>query len=173
MNHVIPLATLAETRWRNGAGRKADIAAGDGWVVGFAWLDIAAPFSDYAGHDRTITLVDGPGFSLHFPTHDLVVHIARQPTSFDGGAPAQCRIEGPCMVLNAMTERRLHRHSVTIQPPGPIACNPDEITIAVSLDGPARFDAQRLQDGITTTATTAVIRITDGPTSRDTPAALG
>jgi hypothetical protein len=54
------------SRWRNGAGRKADIAAGPDWLVGYAWLDADAPFSDYAGYDRTITLIEGPGFILDF-----------------------------------------------------------------------------------------------------------
>ena len=64
---VIHQAGLTISRWPNGAGRKADIATGDGWLVGFAWLDADAPFSDYTGHDRTIMLVEGPGFTLEVP----------------------------------------------------------------------------------------------------------
>jgi len=63
---LIPFASLSESRWRNGAGRKADIATGQDWLVGFAWLEADAPFSDYRGLDRTITLVDGQGFTLDF-----------------------------------------------------------------------------------------------------------
>lgn len=105
------------SRWRNGAGRKADIAAGSDWLVGFAWLDADAPFSDYAGHDRTITLVEGPGFALDFGlAHPaLLVRRAYVPSAFDGGWPAHCRVpDGPCMVLNAMTARAAWTHRVTV-----------------------------------------------------------
>jgi environmental stress-induced protein Ves len=57
---VIRSAALPVSRWRNGAGRKADIATGDGWMAGFAWLDEEAPFSEFAGQDRTITLLQAP-----------------------------------------------------------------------------------------------------------------
>jgi uncharacterized protein len=103
--------------WRNGAGRKADIAAGADWLVGFAWLDADAPFSDYAGHDRTITLVEGPGFALDFglPYPALLVRRPYVPSAFDGGWPAYCRVpDGPCMVLNAMTARAAWTHRVTV-----------------------------------------------------------
>ena len=108
---------LAVSPWRNGAGRKADIAAGPGWLAGFAWLDANAPFSDYAGYGRTITLLEGPGFRLDFPppAPPLLVRDPWTPRPFDGGAPAQCRIlGGPCMVLNAMTDRAAWRHSVRV-----------------------------------------------------------
>ena len=117
---LIPFASLSESRWRNGAGRKADIAAGPNWLVGFAWLDGDAPFSDYRGHDRTITLVEGPGFTLDFgPSHPALV--ARQryvPFAFDGGWTARCRVpSGSCLVLNAMTARATWKHRVTLAPP--------------------------------------------------------
>lgn len=105
------------SRWRNGAGRKADIAAGPDWLVGYAWLDADAPFSDYAGYDRTITLIEGPGFILDFgPSHArLLARRPHAPSAFDGGWPARCRVpDGPCMVLNAMTARSAWTHRVTV-----------------------------------------------------------
>ena len=113
---------LTLSRWRNGAGRKADIATGPGWLIGFAWLDADAPFSDYSGHDRTITLVEGPGFRLAGAGRDpLVVTEVGHPASFDGGWLADCRIHGaPCVVLNAMSYRAQWRHAVTVHRGGPI-----------------------------------------------------
>ena len=114
------------SRWRNGAGRKADIAAGPDWLVGFAWLDADAAFSDYAGYDRTITLVEGPGFALDFgPAHPAL--LARRPfvpAAFDGGWPARCRVpDGPCMALNAMTARAGWTHRVAVAT-GPVRAAP-------------------------------------------------
>jgi hypothetical protein len=106
---------LTVSPWRNGAGRKADIATGPGWLIGFAFLDADAPFSDYTGHDRTITLVQGPGFTLSGAGRDLAVPEPAQPAPFDGGWIVDCHIHGaPCVVLNAMTARADWRHSVTI-----------------------------------------------------------
>ena len=78
----LTFATRPLSRWVNGAGRKADIDSGPGWMVGFAWLDTDAPFSDHSGQSRTITLLDGPGFTLDFapPHHALVVRIVTEPT---------------------------------------------------------------------------------------------
>jgi environmental stress-induced protein Ves len=119
---LIPNADLAVSRWANGAGRKSDIATGEGWLVGFAWLDQDAPFSSLLGTDRTITLVQGPGFTLDIASRPpLVVDTAFRPAPFDGGAPTRCRIAGPCRVLNVMTTRERLRHSVTIQPASDIA----------------------------------------------------
>lgn len=127
---LIRFADLPPSPWRNKAGRKADIAAAPGpapsWTLGFAWLDADAPFSDFAGHDRTITLVAGPGFTLHFAddTPDIVADTPYRPHRFDGGRPTQCRIAGPCLVLNAMTDRGRHTHHVRV------ATGPDQANTA-------------------------------------------
>ncbi len=111
---VIRHAGLPVSRWPNGAGRKADIAVGDGWLVGFAWLDADAPFSDYTGHDRSIMLVEGPGFTLDFADGRLLaVTVPFVPVAFDGGWPAHCRIAGPSRVLNVVTRRTSLDHRFT------------------------------------------------------------
>ncbi len=113
---VIRFADLPVTPWHNGAGRKADIASTADWSVGFAWLDADAPFSDLTSRDRTITLVEGPGFTLDFAGQpSLCVDAPFQPARFDGGWPARCRLSGgPGLVLNAMTTRARFHHSVTV-----------------------------------------------------------
>ena len=135
------------SRWRNGAGRKADIGTGPGWLVGFAWLDADAPFSDYAGHDRTITLVEGPGFTLDFgPSRPpLVARSLHQPCPFDGGVAARCRVpDGPCVVLNAMTARAAWTHTVTVGPVGvPPAPWPGGVVFLVVLEGRVTIGGQR------------------------------
>lgn len=143
---LIPFAGLAVSPWRNGAGRKADIAAGPDWRVGFAWLDADAPFSNYGGHDRTITLIEGPGFTLDFgPAHAALS--ARKPyipCLFDGGWTAQCRVpDGPCMVLNAMTARATWTHRVSVGPvDAPAAPSPGGLAFLVVLEGSVAIDGQ-------------------------------
>lgn len=123
---LIPFAALPETPWANGAGRKADIASGEGWALAFAWLDGPAPFSDYSGLQRTITLVEGDGFALDFAEHPpLVVDTPGKPADFDGGWKADCRLlGGPCFVLNAYSARDKIRQSVRVMAPratGPLS----------------------------------------------------
>ena len=123
MSAAIRFAELAQSRWPNGAGRKADLAAGpigeDGkpdWLLSYAWLEGDAAFSDYTGHDRTITLISGIGFALEFgeAAAPLVAQAPFQPRGFDGGMPAHCRLPaGNCLVLNAMSRRGRWRHRVT------------------------------------------------------------
>ena len=115
MTTPIRFAELQKSPWPNGAGRKADIAAGpigaDGkpdWLLAYAWLDGDAPFSDYTGHDRTITLVSGVGFVLDFAdaAPPVMVDAPFRPRPFDGDLAAHCRLPaGPCLVLNAMSRR--------------------------------------------------------------------
>ncbi len=145
---LIRHAGLVLSPWRNGAGRKADIAVGPGWLIGFAFLDADAPFSDYSGHDRTITLVDGPGFTLAGPGREpLVVNEPAAPAAFDGAWLADCTIHGaPCMVLNAMTERTRWRHQVEILrgaiPPLP---EPAIAEVLVVLAGDLRLGTETLR----------------------------
>ena len=117
MTDLVRFTDLTISRWPNGAGRKADVAAGPGWLVSFAWLDTDAPFSDYTGQDRTITLLEGAGFDLVFsPPHSVLsVRQPFAPARFDGGWPATCHLPaGPCVVLNAMTARIDWVHAVTV-----------------------------------------------------------
>ncbi|MBN8892867.1 MAG: hypothetical protein BGP12_00595 [Rhodospirillales bacterium 70-18] len=119
MVECIPFTRLAATPWANGAGRKADIATDDGWTLAFAWLDGPAPFSDYTGFTRTITLVEGDGFALDFAERPAIT-VARigAPATFDGGWPAQCRLlGGPCLVLNAYSAQGRWRHAVRVVEP--------------------------------------------------------
>jgi environmental stress-induced protein Ves len=113
---IIHHSALSESPWLNGAGRKADIASGPGWTVGFAWLERDAPFSDYAGHDRTITLLEGSGFTLALREGALLtVDRVGVPSAFDGAGPIACKLlGGPCVVLNAMTAYPALSHTVQV-----------------------------------------------------------
>lgn len=141
---LIRRADLTITPWRNGAGRKADIATGPGWLIGFAFLDADAPFSDYTGHDRTITLAAGPGFTLADSAGtSLPVATIGRPAPFDGGWIVDCRIHGaPCVVVNVMTERARWRHDASVHSAAdlPPADATVEAEVLVLLAGTATLD---------------------------------
>lgn len=127
-------ADLPITRWRNGAGRKAEVVGGPGWSIGYAWLEEAADFSHYPGQDRTITLLRGNGCALDFSEGPpLLVDRPQVPSGFDGGRACRCRLlDGPCLVVNAISERVLYRHAVEIRIP-----RPTDTGFAVLLSGSA------------------------------------
>lgn len=131
-------ASLPISLWPNGAGRKADIADGPGWLAAFAWLDDDAPFSDYTGIDRTITLIDGAGFELRFRSAATLAVAPLSPTGFDGGEAPKCHLpNGPCRVLNVMTRRDAWRHDVRI---GAATHTAAEVTIMVALRDATRLE---------------------------------
>ena len=105
-----------QTLWRNGLGRKVDIATGDGWALSFAWLDADAPFSDFSGHDRTQILLEGAGFVLEFDGHpSITVDQPHVPHRYDGGLPVTARLlDGPCLVLNVISDRERWSHAVEV-----------------------------------------------------------
>lgn len=135
---------LAPSLWPNGAGRKADVLAGDGWAIGFAWLERDAPFSDFSGVARTIMLVKGPGFSLKFERRpDGVVHLPHVPLDFDGGWPTRCAVLGPCVVLNVFTRKADWRHTIVVmEAPARIEPGPDVAVVAVVLEGEVSVGGQ-------------------------------
>ena len=114
--------------------------------MGFAWLDADAPFSNYGGHDRTIILIEGPGFTLDFgPSHPaLVARRPYVPSAFDGGWVVRCRVpDGRCTVLNAMTARATRTHSVTVSPASELAAPaPGGVALLVVLEGRVAIDGQ-------------------------------
>ncbi len=164
------------SRWRNGAGRKADIASAAEWNVGFAWLDADAPFSDFSGHDRTITLIHGPGFTLHFAGRPaLRVDEPYRPSSFDGGWETQCSLLGEaCVVLNAMTSRRSYRHSVTIADTGTVvsADHPAEAVFLVLLTGTATLPGGGVLQPRDAIRITAPVGLVGSPGSRSAVIAI-
>ena len=113
---VIRQGDLARTPWKNGRGRKADIAGGDGWFVGLAWIDEDAPFSDFSGLDRTCVLIGGSGFTLSFPDGPALAFLdPGMAHSFPGESPTRAQlVAGGCLVFNVMTRRGEWDHRVRL-----------------------------------------------------------
>ena len=162
---VIRFHDLPVSAWQNGAGRKADIASTDGWSVGFAWLETNAPFSNFAGRDRTITLVNGAGFTLSFADRPaLMLAEPFRPAGFDGGWPAQCTLlDGSNLVLNAMTARVRYRHRVTVL---------DADTMQDIMPGPAEAFFLILLTGTATVVDTAATLAPNDAVHADRPFAV-
>jgi uncharacterized protein len=122
-------ADLRATPWRNGGGTTYEIAAEPegsdladfDWRVSIAEVAAPGPFSAFAGVDRSLTLIDGPGLEL---TIDGVRHVLQplETVRFAGESMTVGAIPyGPTRDLNVMTRRDLVHASVElVEVDGPI-----------------------------------------------------
>jgi len=115
--HVIHLADVAATPWRNGGGVTRELAAlpaqGEwNWRMSVAEVGSSGPFSRFDGITRWFAVLAGAGVVLNVRTpcdsgeagaseHRLGVVDA--PLCFDGGAATDCQlINGPTQDFNLM-----------------------------------------------------------------------
>lgn len=115
-------AEYSRAPWKNGGGVSIDIAAryrdfaamgsGEGlvWRLGRTSISAAAPFSDYAGHDRQQVVVTGRGLVLETPDGELSLREPFRPIGYDGGLSIVSRLEdGPVEVVNLIADRSMAR----------------------------------------------------------------
>jgi uncharacterized protein len=109
------------TPWKNGGGVTIDIAGAHRagadpagwesmiWRFGRTRIERPGPFSDLAGYDRILSVIEGRGLLLH-PTGraPLDVRLPFRPVRFAGEwAIASELTEGPVGVLNLLADRAL------------------------------------------------------------------
>jgi hypothetical protein len=125
---LIDPATYRRQPWKNGLGVSEEIAAerdGEGEWAGLVWsfsrtsFDRPLAFSDLAGIDRIITVVEGSGLSLRARDGgaDIVVP-PLTPTAFDGGRALEGVPDGPVRVVNVMGRRGRVRIQAAVVRPG-------------------------------------------------------
>ena len=108
--------------WRNGGGTTSEIAIEPGpggrfrHRLSIAEVTASGPFSDFAGCDRHILLLEGRGFTLRVEGDaPRVVDRPLEPHAFDGGRPARCELhDGPVRDLNLMVDRATARGSLGV-----------------------------------------------------------
>lgn len=108
--------------WKNGQGLTEEVAAfpeGSGtdsfdWRLSIAHIGADGPFSVFAGIDRTIALLDGPGLALDLPGGRLTeLTLDGAPFSFPGDWHISSRnLGGPTIDFNVMTRRGRCTHKV-------------------------------------------------------------
>ena len=132
--------------WKNGGGVTTEIVvspAASGlddfdWRVSMARVENGGPFSQFAGIDRTLAVLEGEGISLDIDGRPSVaVTRAAAPLSFPADAPTMAAlISGPITDLNVMTRRGRMTHAVErllISAPLEIQLETDT-TLILSLD---------------------------------------
>ncbi|TIX27754.1 HutD family protein [Mesorhizobium sp.] len=108
--------------WKNGGGVTTEIAVSPAnaglddfdWRVSMARVELSGPFSQFAGIDRTLAVLEGEGIVLDIAGYPPTsINRATDPFSFPADVPtAAALIGGPITDLNVMTRRSRMMHSV-------------------------------------------------------------
>lgn len=108
--------------WKNGGGVTTEVAVSPAdaglndfdWRVSMARVEGSGPFSQFAGIDRTLAVLEGEGIVLDIAGRPPIsVTRASDPLSFPADvATAAALIGGPITDLNVMTRRGRTTHSV-------------------------------------------------------------
>jgi environmental stress-induced protein Ves len=118
-------AALAASPWKNGGGVTREIACwppGAGmddfqWRLSIATIAASGPFSAFAGVDRIIALLDGPGVRLASDDGAIDHALTRplEPFSFPGEAAIHSTVLGTASSdFNVMTRRSLLRAQLQV-----------------------------------------------------------
>ncbi|MER8750124.1 HutD family protein [Mesorhizobium sp. M1050] len=119
---ILRAAEYRSMPWKNGGGVTTEIAVspiGAGlddfdWRVSMARVESSGPFSQFAGIDRTLAVLEGEGIVLEIAGYPPT-SINRATALFSFPADVQTSatlIGGPITDLNVMTRRSRMRHSV-------------------------------------------------------------
>ncbi|MFD2058273.1 HutD family protein [Mesorhizobium calcicola] len=133
---VLRAAEYRSMPWKNGGGVTTEVVvspAGAGlddfdWRVSMARVEGSGPFSQFAGIDRTLAVLEGEGIELDIAGRaPISVTRATDPISFPADVPTAAElIGGPITDLNVMTRRGRMTHSVERL----VVSNPVEIRTA-------------------------------------------
>ncbi|MDA7419063.1 HutD family protein [Xenophilus arseniciresistens] len=115
---------LPATPWKNGGGSTREIACwpqgagfeGFDWRVSIATIAASGPFSRFAGVDRIITLLDGPGVHMQGEGVDHRLDTPLAPFAFSGDVAIEGTLLGGvgCSDFNVMTRRGRLRAQVQV-----------------------------------------------------------
>jgi environmental stress-induced protein Ves len=116
MPRLLRADARAAQPWRNGAGITREVAtdvacAQFGWRVSIATIDRDAPFSRFAGYDRTLVHVAGGALALALPDRRITLTPGGS-IAFAGEAVVSACVAAPATVLNVMTARARYAHRV-------------------------------------------------------------
>jgi environmental stress-induced protein Ves len=143
---IIRAGSCRTTPWKNGGGSTTEIVAEPAgsslddfdWRISMARVAVDGPFSEFAGIDRTLAVIDGKGLMLTIGGN-APVHLERGsvPLSFAGDIPTSARLTaGVITDLNVMTRRSRFRHGLRrIGQPASCEFGGEDIAVVLSLNG--------------------------------------
>lgn len=109
--HVVKLADVAPTPWRNGGGVTRELAAwpptGDwSWRMSVAEVAQSGPFSKFDGVERWFAVLAGAGVQLDVAGKTHILRATDPAFCFDGAAATDCQLmDGSTQDFNLMLQK--------------------------------------------------------------------
>ena len=109
--HIIPLAEVSASPWRNGGGVTRELLAWPdaqdwSWRLSVAEVARDGPFSRFDGVQRWFAVLGGAGVQLQMPDQTHVLTVDSAPLCFDGAVPVDCQLlDGATQDFNLMLRR--------------------------------------------------------------------
>jgi|SRR5450631_678965 environmental stress-induced protein Ves len=148
--HIVRRSSFKRSPWKNGGGITHEAmrvpATGDPflWRVSVAQIDSSGPFSDFAGYDRKMVLLQGPGIELiHGNGQHRVLRNVGDCVEFAGAIPTHCELlGGPCVDLNLIVAESL-RSTARVERlvDGLIATADGETTLIFGMESPLSLES--------------------------------
>jgi uncharacterized protein len=119
------------------------------WRLSVAEVAQSGPFSDFAGYDRTIMLLEGEGMELSFDSRtQATLDRLFEPFPFDGGWKTSCRLlNGPVRDLNLMVDRERASGTLVVRAGDGTLALRARWTAIYALTGSSQVDGHRLAPG--------------------------
>lgn len=161
--------------WKNGGGLTTEIAIEPAtasvddfdWRVSMAHVASDGPFSEFAGVDRTLTIVRGGGLELTIGDDPpALLGVSSDPLRFAGDVPTYARrCEGDVVIdLNVMTRRQRFDHQVhRIRAPAHCDFDGFDIAVVVACNGGIALDFDHKSLSLSGGDASIFVRATDPP----------
>jgi environmental stress-induced protein Ves len=147
---IIRRAAFTATAWRNGGGvtheaiRVPPTGEAFLWRVSVAQIHSSGAFSDFAGYDRTMVLLQGRGIALEFGSGERrALCSVGDWLEFDGGISTHCELlDGPCVDLNLMAAKSMRTAAriERLQAPLKVTAIDHETTLIFGIQDPLSLD---------------------------------
>lgn len=120
---VIEKAMFRDMPWANGMGVTTELYAHKNeqsdcilWRISMASVSSDGPFSHFAGYDRILVLIEGPGLRLsHQDGTEHCLTSAYQLATFPADVATHAAlIDGPVQDFNVITDRSAYKPTVTV-----------------------------------------------------------
>lgn len=172
--NIVYARDCRQTPWKNGGGSTTEIAvwpAGASlddfdWRISMARVASDGPFSEFAGVDRTLTIVRGSGLALTIEeASPVLLDATSDPFRFAGDVPTFARLhEGETIDLNVMTRRGRFDHRVwRIRQSTCCDFNGHDVSVVVACDGSVALDLQRESISLSNGDAAILMRVGDPP----------
>lgn len=149
---ILKHSHFTATPWKNGGGitleaiRVPPRADAYRWRVSIAHIDRPGPFSEFAGYQRIMVLLEGNGAALAFADgRNVELRRVGDMVEFDGAAAAQCElIDGKCTDLNLIAANSLGKMHAAVEPVRGRRSVPRRVghlTLVLGVDAPLAIDA--------------------------------